>query len=365
MKYGGMRRWTLFALCWVGAVLTLQAEDLVTLNGLTYTNITISRIEPDAIRILHSAGAARIPASQLPALFKTQHALTFTDAPKAEEPQNIVTTSGKTYAGAVVKRVEPDRIMVIYKEGATVIPMTDLPPEMQQKYNFDPVKAKAYADNRAAAEDSRVNALLRTNSSAGSAHPASSPAAHSTSARPMTAIPSSSPRPMPATAATSAPAPTPTVVASAPSAEPAPAAEAQPDKVMLEDLVVLAQEIDLVGEEERSRVGGTVNWRPATEYYYYYDYYWYNSQKRDENAARRKKLDAAKGNRLTWAAGAAKAKSMLRTPMDTPPLKSWLEKFIATSELAGTNRRDDYHHKCKELKDDLDFLLKAAEKPAP
>lgn len=368
------------AFCLVGVELAVHAEELVTLNGLTYSDIRITRIESDAILILHSAGAARIPANQLPPLFKQQHALSFKApvAATAESPQDIVTVSGKVYAGAIVKRVEPDRILILYKEGATVVPFTDLPATVQKKYNYDPAKAQAYAENRAAAENDRVASLLGKNN----ASPHASRPVHGTQVTPgrvtgatptlvakPTALVTSAPAVPPAAThlpaaseTTSAPVPPPVVAA----AEPAPAAAETPaanEKITLEDLIVLAEEIDLVGEEERSRIGGTVNWRPATQYYYYYDYYYYYGRKREENDARRKKLEAAKGNRLSWSAAAGRAKVMLRSPVEIPPIKGWLEKFIATSELAGTNRRDDYHHKCKELKEDLEFLIKAGEKP--
>lgn len=342
MKYGGMG---LFLSGWVllASGTIVHAENLTTVAGVTYLDITISKVEPDGIRILHSGGAARIPASQLSAHFKQQHGLTQFAAkptPPVEEPQTIVTLDGKTYAKATIKRIEADRIFIVYEEGATVLDFTNLSADMQKKYGYDPVKAQEIALKREADERARVDALMNVKNSP-NARPVSHPAT------PPTPVP-----PKPATASAT-PAPT------APEA----AAPVEAGKsTSLVDLVQLAESIDLVREEERSRLGGTVNWRPPDDYYYYDYWYWYR-QKYGENAARQAKQAVANGSRSTWTAAVARAREMLKQPADIAPIKNWLEKFIRASELAGTKNRDDYHRRCKELIDDLDFLLKADAKP--
>jgi len=337
MKYGGagllLSVWVLLA---SGTI--VHAENLTTVAGVTYVDITISKVESDGIRILHSGGAARIPASQLSAHFKQQHGLTQFAAqptPPVEVPQTIVTLDGKTYAKATIKRIEADRIFIIYEEGATVLDFTNLSADMQKKYGYDPLKAQEIALKREADERARVEGLMNTKTTTSS---------HSTI--------QSTPAPTKPAAISATPAPT------APDA----AAPAEAGKsTSLVDLVQLAESIDLAREEERSRLGGTVNWRPADEYYDYW--YWYYANKRGENAARQAKQAVANGSRSTWSAAVARAREMLKQPADIAPIKSWLEKFIRTSELAGTKNRDDYHRRCKELIDDLDFLLKADAKP--
>lgn len=341
MKYGGaglfLSGWVLLA---SGTI--VHAENLTTVAGVTYLDITISKVEPDGIRILHSGGAARIPASQLSAHFKQQHGLTQFAAkptPPVEEPQTIVTLDGKTYAKATIKRIEADRIFIVYEEGATVLDFTNLSADMQKKYGYDPVKAQEMALKREADERARVEALMKVKNSPNT-HPASHPA--------------TPPTPAPTKPATAH-------VTPAPAAPDATAPAAAGKSTSLADLIQLAESIDLAREEERSRLGGTVNWRPADEYYDYW--YWYYSNKRSENAARQAKQAVANGSRSTWTAAVARAREMLKQPADIAPIKSWLEKFIRTSELAGTKNRDDYHRRCKELIDDLDFLLKADAKP--
>ncbi|MCE0483781.1 MAG: hypothetical protein LV479_06040 [Methylacidiphilales bacterium] len=67
------------------------------------------------------------------------------------------TTDGKVYNGVQVVKVEDDAVTILYANGGALIPFAKLPPNLQKKFNYDPVKAKAAADARAKAD--AVNAL--------------------------------------------------------------------------------------------------------------------------------------------------------------------------------------------------------------
>jgi len=56
----------------------------------------------------------------------------------------ITTVSGVTYSNCTVRRVEPDGINVFYSKGIAKIPFTDLPESYREKYGYDPEKATAY-----------------------------------------------------------------------------------------------------------------------------------------------------------------------------------------------------------------------------
>ena len=45
--------------------------------------------------------------------------------------------------------MEDDAITILYKDGGALIPIMKLPPKLQQKFDYDPVKAKIAADARA------------------------------------------------------------------------------------------------------------------------------------------------------------------------------------------------------------------------
>src|SRR6266436_1116120 len=56
------------------------------------------------------------------------------------------TTGGKEYKNAKVSRVEPDGIVITFSGGIVKIPFTELSPEIQRKYNYNPEAAKAFAE---------------------------------------------------------------------------------------------------------------------------------------------------------------------------------------------------------------------------
>ena len=63
------------------------------------------------------------------------------------------TTDGKEYKNVKVSRVEPDGIVVITKSGISKLYFTELPKDVQERFNYDPEKAAAaYAAKVAAAQ---------------------------------------------------------------------------------------------------------------------------------------------------------------------------------------------------------------------
>src|SRR6201987_2095345 len=63
------------------------------------------------------------------------------------------TVEGKEYKGATVTRVEPDGIVVKMKSGISKLYFTELPPEVQQRFNYNPQQASAYSSQQAASYD--------------------------------------------------------------------------------------------------------------------------------------------------------------------------------------------------------------------
>jgi type II secretory pathway component PulJ len=61
------------------------------------------------------------------------------------------TTSGKEYKDATVTHVEPDGIVVRSKSGISKIYFAELPPEVQQRFHYDPQTAAAAQANEMAA----------------------------------------------------------------------------------------------------------------------------------------------------------------------------------------------------------------------
>lgn len=60
------------------------------------------------------------------------------------------TTAGKEYKDATVTHVEPDGIVVRSKSGISKIYFAELPPEVQQRFNYNPQQAAAFSSGQAA-----------------------------------------------------------------------------------------------------------------------------------------------------------------------------------------------------------------------
>jgi len=73
--------------------------------------------------------------------------------------EDWTTTDGIKYQNVRVIRVEDDAITIIYKDGGALIPLFKLPAALQQKFDYDPVKAKAAAEARAKADAENARAL--------------------------------------------------------------------------------------------------------------------------------------------------------------------------------------------------------------
>jgi len=62
------------------------------------------------------------------------------------------TTDGKFYQNVTVVAVAPDVVTILHHDGGTMVPLATLSPELQKRFAYDPVKAKAAAEQRASAE---------------------------------------------------------------------------------------------------------------------------------------------------------------------------------------------------------------------
>jgi hypothetical protein len=69
------------------------------------------------------------------------------------------TTDGTTYQSVKVIRVEDDAITIIYKDGGALIPLYKLPAALQERFDYDPVKAKIAAERRAKEDAENARAM--------------------------------------------------------------------------------------------------------------------------------------------------------------------------------------------------------------
>jgi len=66
--------------------------------------------------------------------------------------EDWTTTDGTKYQNVRIIRVEDDAVTILYKDGGALVFLFKLPPSLQQRFDYDPVKAKAAMKARAKAD---------------------------------------------------------------------------------------------------------------------------------------------------------------------------------------------------------------------
>jgi len=73
--------------------------------------------------------------------------------------EDWTTTDGTNYQNVRVVRVEDDAVTILYKDGGALVFLNKLPPDLQERFDYDPVKAKAAAEARAKADAENAQEL--------------------------------------------------------------------------------------------------------------------------------------------------------------------------------------------------------------
>jgi len=90
------------------------------------------------------------------ALFLILTLLTVSSLARAED---WTTSDGTCYKNVRVIRVEDDAITIIYKDGGALVPIFKLPPTLQERFDYNPAKAKAAAEARSKADAQNAKEL--------------------------------------------------------------------------------------------------------------------------------------------------------------------------------------------------------------
>jgi hypothetical protein len=69
------------------------------------------------------------------------------------------TADGKVYENVTVLKADPDAVTILYRDGGALIPLANLPTNLQKRFNYDPAKAKIAADARAKTDAESAQAL--------------------------------------------------------------------------------------------------------------------------------------------------------------------------------------------------------------
>ena len=74
---------------------------------------------------------------------------------------DITTTKGVTYSNVTVKRVEPDGVSITHSTGITKIMFNELTPEDQERFHLSADKARAYNEQRRKSVSSQYETAKR------------------------------------------------------------------------------------------------------------------------------------------------------------------------------------------------------------
>ncbi len=91
-------------------------------------------------------------------------AFTLVVAARAEDANALprtITVDGITYSNVTWRTVTPAAISIIHSTGAATIPLEKLPPELQKRFRYDPEKAAEYRAAEQSAEAVRQETLRK------------------------------------------------------------------------------------------------------------------------------------------------------------------------------------------------------------
>jgi hypothetical protein len=69
------------------------------------------------------------------------------------------TTDGKAYQNVEVIATRPDMVTIVHDDGVSMVPLENLPADLQKRFNYDPAKAKAFTEERAKVYAANARAL--------------------------------------------------------------------------------------------------------------------------------------------------------------------------------------------------------------
>jgi beta-glucanase (GH16 family) len=73
--------------------------------------------------------------------------------------EDWATSDGKTYRQITVVKIEDDAVTILDEDGGALVPLAVLPPDLQQRFHYDPDKAKMAAARRQALADASDEAI--------------------------------------------------------------------------------------------------------------------------------------------------------------------------------------------------------------
>lgn len=76
-------------------------------------------------------------------------------------PTEITTILGKTYSSVKIVAVDPDGLRFMHSAGAAKVKFSELPAELQERFGYDPGKAAQFSQQQSMAEAQRIQQIER------------------------------------------------------------------------------------------------------------------------------------------------------------------------------------------------------------
>lgn len=134
---------------------TIQLED-----GRVLEKVTAATVEDGKVKVSHSGGVSRHEVATLKADSRKALGLDAGDSSERPQPEltRIETTDGKVYEDVRSVKATPSFLSFVHREGASSVRFEQLPISIQTAFGYDEAAAKAFDEDRAAAEDAMVKA---------------------------------------------------------------------------------------------------------------------------------------------------------------------------------------------------------------
>lgn len=145
---GAMKIFYVFLCMCVGLPLVAWGEDLSTLTGQTYANISVQRYDWEGIFIKHAGGISKIYYNEIPAEMR-DHYKKVAPLPIAETkpepeipidvgPGDVVTRTGQVFRNVSIRKTVGDFVTIYHDGGVAQVPLADLPEDMQAQLKAPP-----------------------------------------------------------------------------------------------------------------------------------------------------------------------------------------------------------------------------------
>ena len=143
----------------LGSSLAIQAEDMKTLAGQTYSNIVVRSYDREGYFIRHDGGTNLVPYPEISAELRGHYkALSLAPVPASRlsgekeapaGPDDLETLAGQIYRNVIVKKVGEDAILIAHDTGMATVSFAAIPRDQHEKYRT----ARAVPDPEPGADD--------------------------------------------------------------------------------------------------------------------------------------------------------------------------------------------------------------------